>query len=292
MRDLLTKAIQSIYDTAGKIEYEIWVVDNASSDNSVDMVRELFPDIHLIENHQNKGFAAANNQAFVRMQGRYALLLNSDAELTPGAVDMLYRFMESQAQAGMACGQLLNPDGTRQNSFANFPDLWSLIINESLLKRLFPKKYPSKYGNYKNPTPVDSCIGACMIVRKTAMDEVGLFDERYFFFMEETDWAKRFSQGGWKVMFVPDARIYHGQGKSAGIRTDARILFYRSRYRYFRKWHQKLYPVSFLIISGRLCINILVNLIALILSFGLIRESKYRLRLYGGLFSWHLKGCP
>jgi GT2 family glycosyltransferase len=290
-RELLLSAIGSIYETVSGIEWEIWLVDNASTDGSVGAVRARYPEVRIIENTENKGFAAANNQAFRQMTGRYALLLNSDAELTPGAVARLYGFMESRSEVGMACGQLLNLDGSRQNAFASFPDFWSLVINESLLKRLFPQRYPSKYRTYGAPIPVDSCIGACMIVRKTAMDAVGLFDERYFFFMEETDWARQFRKAGWEIMFVPDARIYHAQGKSAGPGVAARILFYRSRYRYLKKWHPWQYPLMALCLVARLVINCLTNLLAVVFTLGFSESPRIRCRRYWGLLMWHLGGC-
>jgi len=131
-RDLLLNCIRSVYETVQEIEFEIWVVDNGSTDESQQAVKAAFPQVHLIENTQNRGFAAANNQALKQMAGRYALLLNSDAALTERAAERLLAFMESTPTAGMACGQLLNPDGTLQNSIANFPTLLTLISKETL----------------------------------------------------------------------------------------------------------------------------------------------------------------
>ena len=162
------------------------------------MVRQDFPRVRLIANSENRGFGAANNQALHCMQGRYALLLNSDTVLTEKAVYELFSFMEAHPGAAMACGQLLNRDGSKQHSFANFPNLVTLMTNAPLLEALFPRRYPSKRYRYKVPIEVDSGIGACLMVRKAAMDQVGLFDERYFFFFEETDWAYAMHQAGWE----------------------------------------------------------------------------------------------
>jgi len=233
-RDLLLEAISSIYRTVEHIAFEIWLVDNASEDSSARDVKHRFPEVNIIINRTNIGFAAANNQAFKKMNGRYAILLNTDTVLTDGALYDLYNFMEATPAAGAACGQLINPDGSRQNSIANFPSMLLLLTNETLLRFFMPKRFPSKWKTYDVPIEIESCIGACMLVRRETMSDVGLFDESFFFFFEETDLAYRMHKNGWKIYFVPSARIYHKQGKSAGSGTDARIMFYRSRYIFYQ----------------------------------------------------------
>jgi GT2 family glycosyltransferase len=291
-RDLLLTCLASIYRTVRGPAFEIWLVDNGSSDGSVSAAKERFSGIHVIENSANLGFAAAVNLALARMRGRYAVLLNTDATLADGAVNRLYEFMEADPMVGIACGQLLNRDGSRQNSIANFPSLLSLVSNETLLRLLFPRKFPSKRREYTGPIEVDSCIGACMMVRKEAIDQVGPLDERYFFFMEETDWAYRMKQAGWKNCFVPWARIYHAQGKSVKGRADARIMFYRSRYAFFKKWHLGAYPLVCAVIFSRLLVNTLLSILGIGLTLGLERNLKRRLMVYTQLIAWHMKGCP
>lgn len=291
-KDLLLQCLSSIQQTIQDLSYDIWVVDNASSDGSAEAVKARFPNIHLLENRVNMGFAAANNTALKKMAGRYALLLNTDATLTSGAVQTLYDFMETHPLAAMACGQLLNPDGSKQNSIANFPSLASLMCNETLLRMLFPARFPSKRKEFSSPIEIESCIGACMMVRKSAMEGVGLLDERYFFFLEETDWAYQMKRSGWKIYFVPSATIYHAQGKSVKNRTDGRILFYRSRYAFFNKWHTRSYPLICLVVFVRLCVNIFLSAIALLLTLGLKKALYEKLITYCRLFVWHLKGCP
>jgi GT2 family glycosyltransferase len=289
---LLLECIAAIDRTTDTKRLEIIVVDNGSADDSVEKLKIKFPAVRLIINTENKGFGAANNQALKIMQGRYALLLNTDATLTPGAVSKLFDFMESHPDVGMACGQLLNTDGSKQNAFANFPSFLTLMVNESLLKRLLPQKFPSKYQTYDQPIPVDSCIGACMIVRKSAMDEVGFFDERYFFFFEETDWAHQFKTKGWKIFFVPAAKIFHAQGQSAGKNVIARQLFYYSRYQYYRKWHPRQYHAAMTLIFMRLMVNTLLNGIGFIATLGLDKGMRLKLSRYGQLLGWHFDGCP
>lgn len=291
-RDLLLECLTSVYRTVQGIAFEVWLVDNGSSDGSVAAVREKFPAVHVIENPTNRGFAAAVNLAIAPMGGRYAVLLNTDATLTQGAVKGLYDYMQANPDVGATCGQLLNPDGSRQNSIANFPSILSLISNETLLQLLFPHKFPSKRKEYRSPIDVESCIGACMMVRKKAIDHVGPLDERYFFFLEETDWACRMKRAGWKICFVPSARIYHAQGQSVANRTDDRILFYRSRYAFFKKWRPRSYPLIGGIILFRLLINTALSLLGVGLTLGLKKDLKRRLAAYTRLIEWHMKGCP
>lgn len=290
---LLRNCLRSVYGTIEGLAFEAIVVDNASADGSVAMLKVEFPQVRRIENYDNRGFAAANNQAFRAMTGRYALLLNSDTVLTEGAVPELFAFMEEHPEAVMACGQLLNADGSKQNSIARFPTLPSLLLNMPLLETLFPDRYPSKRQDYRHPIEVDSCIGACLIVRKSAIDGVGGFDERYFFFFEETDWARTMRQAGGKIYHVPTARIYHLQGKSVGTSVRSRMHFYRSRYLYFMKWESPARSLlAAVLVVMRLVVNWVLTGAGVVLTLGLDPGLREKGKLYSQLIVWHLKGCP
>ena len=291
-KELLLDCLASVYALAGGLRFEVFVVDNASSDGSVSAVQAQYPQIKIIQNEKNLGFAAANNKALRIMQGKYALLLNTDTVLTEGAIAKLFAYLENHGEVGMACGQLLNADGSKQNSIANFPSLLGLLCNETVLRLLWSQRFPSKRQEYRAPIEVESCIGACLMVRKAAMEAVGLLDERYFFFLEETDWAFAMLKAGWKSCFVPEARIYHLQGRSAGHNVRARIMFYRARYQYFRKWFPQVWPLHGLLVVVRLLINIFLNGIGLALTLGLHGGIRGRLMLYLQLFAWHVRGCP
>jgi GT2 family glycosyltransferase len=289
-RDLLQNCLESIYKTIRDISAEIIVVDNASQDGSVVMLQEKHPLAKVIQNTENRGFGAANNQAMHVMTGQYALLLNSDTILTDNAVAELFTFMETHPDAAMACGQLLNADGSKQNSIASFPNLLTLLTNTPLLEYLFPKYYPSKRYKYDKPIEVDSGVGACLLVRKKAIDDVGMFDERYFFFFEETDWAYRMKSAGWRIFHVPTAFIYHLQGQSIGRDIRSRIEFYRSRYHFFRKWKSRPYYILIcVVIMLRLCFNWLLTSIANIFSLGMNREIRNKFFIYSRLILWHLR---
>ena len=178
------------------------------------------------------------------------------------------------------------------HSKANFPTLLTLISNETLLRILFPEKFPSKRRTYHGPIPVESGIGACLMIRKTAMDTVGMFDENFFFFFEETDWAYRMKQANWQIFFVPAARIIHAQGKSAGNSVASRILFYRSRYIYLKKWHPKSGFLMTAILFLRLLINASLSFMGSVLTLGLAPRLLNKTVVYFQLIAWHVKGCP
>lgn len=291
-KELTLDCLASLFGTIKEISFKVWIVDNNSTDATADAVRQRYPTVNVIENNENVGFAVASNQALRQMNGRYALLLNTDTVVTNGAVKDLYDFMEANPKAGMACGQLLNQDGSKQNSIASFPTLLTLLCNETALRILMPERFPSKRREYASPLEVDSCVGACVIVRKEAIDDIGLLDERYFFFMEETDWAYRMKRGGWGVYFIPTARIFHSQGKTVGGGVNSRIMFYRSRYTFLRKWYPGSYPLLYAVVFLRLVANTLLSSVGLLVTLGLKESIRRKSLTYIQLFIWHLQGCP
>jgi len=292
-RALLGDCLESIFKTVGDLAYEVIVVDNASSDGSVEMLGQKYPQVKVIANNQNRGFGAANNQGFVAMKGKYALLINTDAVLTDGAVHKMWAFAEGHPEAAIVCGQLLNADGSKQNSIASFPTLLSLATNTSLLEYLFPGRYPSKRYEHNEPLEVDSAIGACMMIRKKALDEVSCFDERYFFFFEETDMAYAMKQAGWRIYQVPDALTYHLQGQSIGRNSRSRIEFYRSRYQFLRKWKSSVYyRLASLIIFVRLILTCLLNVIGVVATLGLVKSIRQKTLVYLDIISWHFHDGP
>ncbi len=286
-RDLLLRCLDSVRSTCTGMSYEILLVDNGSYDGSVDAVRRHDPQVRCITNEINQGFGAANNQAFQIMKGAYALLLNTDAQLTPYAVANLLDFMKDRQDVGLVCGQLINTNGSLQNSVAAFPTMLSLLISESLLKRMFPRRYLNSKRLGTAPVAVDSCIGACIMIRKQILDELSGFDERYFFFFEETDLARSVWQSGWKVFYVPSAKIIHDQGQSAGHGARSRMLFYRARYQYLKKWHPGQFFVSVVLIGIRLLTNTLLNGLGVLITLGIERSIRNRFQRNFQVLRWH-----
>jgi len=293
-KEYLLHCIDSILQKKGSIPMEIIVIDNGSRDRSGEEVKRQFPGLRLIENGRNLGFAKAVNQGLRVSSGRYLLLLNPDTQLREGAIENLVSFMESHVEAGVAGAQLLDGDGSKQNSIANFPSLTTELLNKNLLRRLFPKKFPGKEKDYPEPIEVDSVIGACMMVRQDVLDQVGLLDEDYFLFLEETDWCYRIKRAGWKIYHVPQAEVYHFQGKSAEtVKKRARVEFYRSRYQFFKK--NRGYLQWFILLIGlliRLGFEFVTMIVASMITLFMIKGWREKLSIYAYLFGWHLRFCP
>jgi N-acetylglucosaminyl-diphospho-decaprenol L-rhamnosyltransferase len=237
-RELLARCLESVdLGTAGPL-VETIVVDNGSTDGSPEMVAERFPRTRLIRNGANRGFAAANNQALKSCTGRYALLLNSDAVLLDDSLSHMVGFLDGHPEAGAAGGRLLNPDGSFQWSYADFPSLFGeLLLLTKLYRLLRPPTYPSyPPERSREARAVDWVSGACLIVRRTAIALVGLLDEEYFMYSEEVDWCYRLRRAGWAVYYLPDAPVAHWSGQSAASAPERRRLqVYRSKRLFFRK---------------------------------------------------------
>jgi N-acetylglucosaminyl-diphospho-decaprenol L-rhamnosyltransferase len=199
---------------------ETIVVDNGSTDGTVALVRERFPAVRLLE-QENAGMGGGNNAGMRIASGRYFLLLNSDAWVVGDAVTQLVAFADEHPEAAVVGPRLLNPDGSLQRSARAFPTLWRLATEYLFLRKLAPRSRALNRfyeGGFEHDVvrEVDWLFGACLLVRRDAADEVGLFDEDFFMFSEETDWCYRLRQAGWKVYFFPGAEVVHVGGGSHG----------------------------------------------------------------------------
>jgi GT2 family glycosyltransferase len=239
VREDLLKCLGMIYEHRPACTFDVWVVDNASHDGSLEAVKQAFPEVVLIENSENVGFAAANNQAIARSRGRFVLMLNPDTLPQPGALDALVDFLQAHPQAGAAGSRLLNPDGSPQDSCFPFPTLAREFW------RLFHLDRFRAYGVYdmrawdtERPRPVEVLQGTSLLLRREALDETGLLDEGYFVYTEEVDLCYRLHQAGWELHWVPRSRVVHFGGQST--RQANRAMFvslYRTKTQYFRKHH-------------------------------------------------------
>jgi GT2 family glycosyltransferase len=237
-RDLLRACLQSIEGTIERLDYQVIVVDNDSADGSADMVAAEFPHTTLIRNADNVGFARANNQAFKFCTGRHVLLLNSDAELLPGTAERMVRALDAQPRTGIVGVQVLNPDGTFQASYADFPGvLGELLLATKLATRLRGATYPY-YAEAQSQLDcsVDWVSGACLMARRSAIEDVGPLDETYFMYTEETDWCYRFKRRGWSVRYLASAQVLHwGSQSSRRVPERRRSLVYASKWLFMRK---------------------------------------------------------
>jgi hypothetical protein len=267
---------------------ETIVVDNGSKDGSPDEIAAKFPAVTLVRNPVNRGFAAAVNQGLALARGRYCCLLNNDARLTPEALSALVAYLDGHPDAGIAAPQLLHEDGRRQHSFDNFPSLATVFLNKSLLRLLFPARFPSKKQEYAEPRDVESVIGACLLARRELVDRIGPLDEAYFFFVEETDWCLRARQAGLRVVFVPAARVVHLQGRTADrARVRARIEYTRSLFTFFRKNRPRSYPVLRALHPVKNLVEFVFQTLTLFAQ-GVPRRWIESASLLG----WQLAGCP
>ena len=257
--DLLAKCLRCVESTVQRVSYETWVVDNASTDGSVDMLRRDFPDVKLIANSQNVGFARANNQAMAVAAGRYVLLLNSDAFVKDNTIDEMVRFMDEHPDAGLAGCKLLYDDGRLQPSCSSFPTLATELFIAFGLDRLFPKspifgKYRMTDWDYRDAREVDVIMGAFMLARADAIQKVGVMDEAFFMYSEEVDWCYRFKQAGWKIYFTPEVETVHlWGGSSKAVKVETLIRLYRSRVQFFRKHYGRLTAALYKLILGLNC---------------------------------------
>jgi N-acetylglucosaminyl-diphospho-decaprenol L-rhamnosyltransferase len=237
---LLKGCLRSIAATAEGLDHEIIVVDNASRDGSAEMVAREFPSVHLIRNFSNAGFAAGNNQAIQIACGEFILLLNSDTEVLPHALRNVLAFMQDHRDVAIAGCRLLNADRSLQPSLISFPSVWNLFCEASFLYRLFGRtklfgQYYMSYFSYDRPIRSDVVKGAFMMVRRKVFDQVGLFDEAYFMYTEETDFCWRAKVKGFDTYFVPSAEIIHFGGGSMESSDTFLHQLHHSQMRFIRK---------------------------------------------------------
>jgi GT2 family glycosyltransferase len=235
-------------------EYEIIVVDNASTDSSVIDVQRQFPNVTVIANGINRGFAAANNQGFEDSRGDYVLFLNPDTIVESGSLDTLIGFMDDNEDVGVCGPKLLNDDGTIQPSVRQFPTFRGTLHCHTVfrLSRVFQRQYKKwlmKDFRHDRQMDVDQVMGAALMARRSVIEQVGKMDERYFMYYEEVDLCYRIKGAGWRVVFVPEAVITHLGGKSAEqIPLERRIMMLRSLLSFFRKHRGRVAARSFSVV--------------------------------------------
>lgn len=242
-KDLLRDCLQSVFKSRGEMNYEVFVVDNASVDGSAEMVKKGFLRVKLIENRQNLGFSKANNQALRKSKGRYFLLLNSDAIVLSDTLKNMVEFMDEHEEAGVAGCRLLNPDGTPQPSYGDFHSIAKVLMGKLVPHNFIEKwlgRYMHSHRRSQEAREVDWVTGAFLIARREAIDEVGVLDENIFMYFEDDDWCYRMKQGGWKVYFVPQAQAVHLFGKSMErVRHRISVQSVASKYYFYQKHYGK-----------------------------------------------------
>ncbi len=242
--DPLLACLAGLARESAGLETECVVVDNASGDGVAAALAARFPGVRLIANAENVGFARAVNQGLRATGAAHVLVLNPDCELRPGAVPALLAYLRAHPRAAIAAPRILNPDGSLEYSARGYPDGFAFLFNRySLLTRLFPgnpfsRRYLLSDWDHATERDVDWVSGACMMVRRAAIDAVGPLDEAFFMFNEDVDWCRRMNLAGWSVSYVPDAVVVHHIGASRR-RTANKVILERHRgmIHYFRKYH-------------------------------------------------------
>lgn len=232
--DILAQCLESVFAHAPDAPFEVWVVDNASTDGSPAMVQQRFPQVKLLQNETNPGFATANNQAMRQCTGEYVLLLNPDTIVYAGALPTLVQFLDDNPQAGACGARLLNADGSLQLSCYPTPTLGRELLRMFHLDGRV--RYHMDSWDTNTARPVEALLGACILARRHILEAIGLMDESYFMFSEEIDLCYRISQAGWAIFWVPQAQIVHLGGQSTRqVKTEMFLRLYEGKLRYMRK---------------------------------------------------------
>jgi GT2 family glycosyltransferase len=239
-RDLLDACLRSIYAADDAPDCEVIVVDNASQDGSAEMVAESYPQAVLVRNSSNEGYARGNNIGMKQSSGDYILLLNSDTEIHEDAPAALVAFMDEHQDYGACGAQLRNPDGSIQHACKRFPGLWVTLFFDTFLEKLFPenrvvRRYFMRDFDHAESRDVDQPPGACFLLRRVLLDEIGFLDEDLFLFYNDVDYCKRIWKAGYKIRFIAGARVLHHGGASTRNYQDFGLEWHRNRVRYYRK---------------------------------------------------------
>ena len=248
--DYLHACLNSIYESLNSVPANIHVFDNGSSDH-VDRLKDDFPQVNLYKHKHNLGFSKAVNRVLKNTFSPYAVLLNPDTIVKNGLFESAKSYMDSNPEVGIIGPKILDPDGCVQGSARAFPTILSAIAGRrSLLTKLFPKigivcaNILSNASDGRNPMEVDWVSGACMVIRREALEEVGGLDERFFLYWEDVDLCKRMDRRGWKVIYFPAGTIEHAVGGSSEHNLIRSVYqFHRSAYHYYLKHHDLYRPI-------------------------------------------------
>jgi GT2 family glycosyltransferase len=291
--DLVAGLLSSIEADASlrAVTSEVIVVDNGSTDGTGSMIESRFPWVSYVGSAENRGFGAAANMGYRRSSAEFVLFLNSDTRLLEGETIKMLAFMEHDPSVGIAAPQLVYEDMRPQRSFALTPCLGLELVPRPVFEALFPHSRTKGDGS-STPSEVASLIGAALMVKRRLLDLLGGFDERFFFFLEETDLCLRAEKRGLRVVFFPASKIIHFQGRTVSRSwIRGRIEYAISLYKFIGKYHSRPYVRAFVLV--RVCKALLFLLPVTLLPFVLCDKSiRRRYRYYARFLMWHAHGCP
>jgi GT2 family glycosyltransferase/lipopolysaccharide/colanic/teichoic acid biosynthesis glycosyltransferase len=295
----LDGCLRAIEASLDAVTSETIVIDNASSDGTVSLVKREFKWVRLFENSSNVGLARAVNRGIREAKGHYVLVLNPDIQIRSGSLDALVAFMDSHSDVGMAGAKLLNTDGSLQYSCRAFYTFWTLVLRRTFLGTLFKhsrtiQRHLMLDYDHETPREVDWILGACMLTRRDALADVGPMDERFFLYFEDVDWCYRMWRGGWKVCYVPASVMTHRHAReSAGSGISRQLVSHLlSLAHFYEKWggfiyalkrHRRILRTSLLLISDVVAINAGFAFAYLLRSSlrGLLAKPLFGVEIYG-----------
>ncbi|HID30049.1 MAG TPA: glycosyltransferase family 2 protein [Desulfobacterales bacterium] len=260
-KDFLRKCLCSLYEHTSGLNFEVIVIDNASTDGSAEMVEREFPDVRLIRNTERLGSSANFNRGLRISKGKYWAVLHEDTMVTPGLFPQLVAFLNAHPEAGLIAPKSIFPDGSLDSSARKFPSLWGEILDGFFGRWIKPDlfyRYPEEQGD--EPFQPDWISATCLIFRPKALAEVGLFDEGFWIFYEETDLTYRLRRAGWQVYMLPFVAVIHHRGVTSGQPVSPLVArhWLPSRYRFFRKHYG---PKALLALRTVDCIVSLLRLV-------------------------------
>jgi len=296
-QDYLMQCLESLFTVECRHLLEVIVVDNASTDGSPEAVAKRYPQVKLIRNAANLGFARANNIGVSAANGNYICLVNSDVKVLPDCLNRLVRYAEKHPETGMIGPRIIGGDGKLQRSCRGFPTVWNMFCRALALDSIFPRVpiftgYSLRHWPQETCREVDILSGCFWVVRRRALDEVGGLDESFFMYGEDMDWCKRFWKGGWKLAFVPSAEAIHYGGASSSI---APVRFYVERHRadlqYWQKHHSRPAVFCYFLFT---CLHLLLRLAGYAVA-SLFRRSareayQYKMKRSLAALKWMLSG--
>ncbi|MBM3320128.1 MAG: glycosyltransferase [Candidatus Eisenbacteria bacterium] len=284
-RELLVEALRSLQTNPSAYETEVLVVDNASTDGSADEIARLFPRVRILANEKNLGYSKGVNEGIRASKGEFCLVLNPDIRARPGSLDRLLEYAIENPDVGVAGAKLLNPDGSLQYSSRSFYTWKTILFRRTPLGKIFPnagalREHLMLDWDHRTTRDVDWMLGACLLVRRSAVDDVGLMDERFFLYFEDVDWCYRMKAHGWRVVYVADAVMehHHRRESARGLLTRQKASHVGSMFRFFDKWSQSWYRLKTRRHWARFILHAAADILVVNLSF----FAAYGIRVFLG----------
>jgi len=245
VRELLYNCLKSVYDQTKGIDFEVIYVDNASEDGSVEMVLKEFPEVKILENGKNEGFIKASNQGIEISKGRYVLLLNSDTVILDNAVEKMVKFADSHPNAAVVGCKVFTPKEILQRTCFMYPSCLNMLLSATYLNKLLPQskffgRERMTWWDYNDTREVEVICGVCSLVRKEAIEQVGLMDELYFVYGDDPDWCYRFKKNIWQILFTPNAKIIHFGDETRRPPREFMLQLYGSKLIFMKLHKSKL----------------------------------------------------